>query len=1721
MATVKGTTKVDKFTVNASNVIVVTGKKTSTNKISKNGKNRIYGAAAKDTFTVKGGKLNYIYGDAGNDTITVTSKIGSGNRIYGDDAKDKVSGNDTFNINVGSKNYFYGGKGVDTFNVNGGTTNYIYGGAGNDVIVIGKTSTGTAIVKDFSVKSGNKDTVKVTGGAVKSIAVSGKNMIVKGGKSASVTLEGAKSKTFTVTDTLGSYTVAGANIKLALGKNVKGTVTAASFITTVDGRSDANAITINGNAKNNTIYGGAGINVLNGGAGNDTLSGGAGKDTFVYANGQGADTITDYVAGQDTLQFSSGSISKTAIANGGKDLVFTVGNGSITLQNAATKSVSLKDSRGSYTASNTAIILASNFTGTMDATKYLASVTTIDGRNAAKAVNITGNARNNTIYAGKAGGTLNGGAGNDTLYGGVGNDTLTGGAGNDTFVYVNGQGNDTITDYIEGQDTLQISSGSISEATLANSNKDVVFTVGTGSITLQNAATKTISLKDSNGSYTASDVAITLGSDFVGTMDATKYLSSVTTIDGRNATKAVNITGNAQNNTIYAGKAGGTINGGAGNDTLYGGTGKDTFVYAGGKESIYNYVSGSDTIKLSSTTLKSTSVSGEDTILNLANGGTITVKNAANADIYIVDSSGNSVEVNSTVSGSNGADTFVYNSTAGNMIVTDYTEGEDALQIADAEITKVESIDGNIVLTVGDEGNTITLEGVAGKSIEIHNSNGGLTLSEDVISLGSDYTGDIDANAYLPTVTTIDGRNAEGTVNITGNVQNNTIYAGKAGGTLNGGAGNDKLYGGAGKDTFVYASGAGSDTIKDFEESQDTLEISGSVISSAEVADGNMVLTVGFGSVTLEDASDKTVQLQDARGRYTVSADKITLGADFTGTLNSSVFMSTIETIDGSAADGTVDITGNAQNNTIYAGQAGGTINGGIGDDIIYGNIGRDTFEYALSNGNDIIKNYTEDQDSLKITDGVITNMKVYNENIDFYVGTREGAYKNYEGIITLVDSAEKKIKIQSENGSFTISNTEILLGTDYEGDIKVRDFNNSIVLLDGRDSQKVVNIAAGNNDSILYAGKIGGTLRGGQGSDTLYSGLGDDVLYGGSGSDTFIYSGVGNDTIKDYNNGFGTDTLMFSGGTLIDTYYLDEGNNFVFKFGDNDSLTLTDIKNSTITVDTGKGSYSLRNTELTLGNTFYGMVMDTKVFPYIINIDARDVTNSGFIVGNMTVMIRGNEQDNIMYASDNFLVQLDGGAGNDRLYGGKGFDFLFGGSGDDHLYGKEGNDDLRGYDGNDWLYGEEGNDELYGDDGNDDLNGGNGDDYLYGGSGNDNLTGDDDNDILSGDDGDDRLYGKEGNDELYGGAGNDYLDGGAGDDKLYGDDLYWSDTGHIINHYGAGDDHLHGGDGNDSLYGGDGNDWLYGGAGKDYLYGGSGNDHLLGDDGEDVLSGDDGNDVIWGGVGKDIIYGGSGDDSLYGDDGDDKLFGSTGDDSLHGDDGDDWLYGEEGNDYLDGDAGNDYLYGGTGEDNLHGGAGDDNLNGDDGDDFLYGYIGNDILIGGKGNDTLYGGKSPGEIYGSDAYSAGVYRGDGNDILIGNEGNDTLYGGDRDDELYGGEGYDKLYGEDGSDKLFGGAGDNKLYANYGNSRDTYRDEFYFDTQSTGTNEIFGFTPGTNYFCDAICFVEENNAVGINDYFNEASDAIVQLTNGGIVRIVDCANQTINIGGSLLDFSKVK
>ena len=54
--------------------------------------------------------------------------------------------------------------------------------------------------------------------------------------------------------------------------------------------------------------------------------------------------------------------------------------------------------------------------------------------------------------------TLDGGADGDRLDGGSGNDELMGGAGNDMFVFDTGDGTDTISDFTDGEDLIDLTS---------------------------------------------------------------------------------------------------------------------------------------------------------------------------------------------------------------------------------------------------------------------------------------------------------------------------------------------------------------------------------------------------------------------------------------------------------------------------------------------------------------------------------------------------------------------------------------------------------------------------------------------------------------------------------------------------------------------------------------------------------------------------------------------------------------------------------------------------------------------------------------------------------------------------------------------------------------------------------------------------------------------------------------------------------------------------------------------------------------------------------------------------------------------------------------------------------------------------------------------------------------------------------------------------------------
>ena len=237
--------------------------------------------------------------------------------------------------------------------------------------------------------------------------------------------------------------------------------------------------TLTGGAGNDVLLGGAGADTLDGGAGNDwlnggtdddTLNGGTGDDTFVFDLSNGDDTITDFTTDVDRIDLREFTeifgFADLTITTDGDDVVIDLTNhdgGTIRLENVSTSDLS-EDDFVFY--------------------------------------RVAGDAGDNR---------LRGASGDDTLTGGAGDDTMTGYGGDDTFVFGPGHGNDTITDFTECGDVIDLSAitaiTGIADLTITNDGCDAVIDLtdhGGGTIRLAD-------YYDQSGSYESSLDA----SDFV------------------------------------------------------------------------------------------------------------------------------------------------------------------------------------------------------------------------------------------------------------------------------------------------------------------------------------------------------------------------------------------------------------------------------------------------------------------------------------------------------------------------------------------------------------------------------------------------------------------------------------------------------------------------------------------------------------------------------------------------------------------------------------------------------------------------------------------------------------------------------------------------------------------------------------------------------------------------------------------------------------------------------------------------------------------------------------------------------------------------------------------------------------------------------------------------------------------------------------------------------
>ena len=988
----------------------------------------------------------------------------------------------------------------------------------------------------------------------------------------------------------------------------------------------------------------------------DTMSGGTGGDVFVFEEGHGNDTITDFDPANDRIdlwrftQEITWEELQAVITQVDDDPLTTEvdetatvidlsawGGGTITLTGVTATDLTedmfslsgawtwwrYGDSDDNEIDGNRANNLMYGFEGD-DTLRGEQGDDWLFGGEGADT--LEGGEGDDVLLGGEGDDTLDGGADDDMLIGGEGDDTLTGGADADTFVFGEDSGNDTITDFsLTDGDKIHL-------ATLAQT------------ITWAQLQSKITTITDPNDNTIVTGLQIDL-SDWGG---GTITLTGITSVSDLTEDMFVLDT--------IAGTDGvdDTLQGGTSDDTMTGGTGADTFVF--------NEDSGSDTIADFSTTegdridltaftasitwaqlqavmeqvdddTTTTNVDETATVIDLSSfgGGQITLegitKTDLTADMFVLDDfaggdDDDTMEGTSrdeTFTGGAGADTFVFEPGHGRDTITDFTAGTDKIDLsAFVGITGMNDFwcwqsgdDAVIYLGGHDGGGRIILEGVSIWDLS----------ASDFTFYQDEYTGTESAE---------------------------TVEGGDGDDTVTGLGGDDTLTGNEGADTFVFGSGHGADTITDFTVDTDKIDLTGLTgitsfdqLSIADDTNSNAVIDLssqGGGSITLTGVSTSDLDADDFVLYQNV----------YTGTFYSEY------------------------------------LEGGAGDDTITGGGGYDKFVFDESSGNDTI------------TDFDTANDKIYLRSFSSTV-TWDALSDNFT-TVTDENNVVIGVKIDlSEFGGGTITLNGITSTADLTEDMFVLD------QITGSDGVYDV-LRGGNSDDTMTGGTGADTFKFDEmnkGADTItdFSTADDKIDLTGFDSQitwaqlSAVISAVADDpNTPEVESGTLIDLSSFGGGTITlegitstdltaDMFILDD---FVGTSGDDtieggttdDTLTGGDGAD-TFVFDHYSGRDTI--TDFTVDTD----KIDLSAFTGITSLDDLDYWQSGGDTliylrwdGGGTIRLEGVTPDDL--DADDFIFYQDeytGTASAETLTGGAGDDTITGLGGDDTLTGNEGYD--------------------------------------------------------------------------------------------------------------------------------------------------------------------------------------------------------------------------------------------------------------------------------------------------------------------------------------------------------------------------------------------------------------------------------------------------------------
>jgi Ca2+-binding RTX toxin-like protein len=378
---------------------------------------------------------------------------------------------------------------------------------------------------------------------------------------------------------------------------------------------------------------------------------------------------------------------------------------------------------------------------------------------------LSGGDGNDTLLGGTGNDVLDGGTGDDLLDGGQGADAMSGGAGNDTYV-VDNVGDVVSETFVSGGQVYDYGgedwvNTSLSEYTLPENVENVTYT-GTGSFTgTGNDADNHMNLLTGNvGPVTFYGLG---GDDDINSGDGDDFLyggdgdDEIYGGDGNDYIEGGSgndeVIGSGGNDTLFGGDGNDEMIGGTGSDAMYGGTGDDTYYVDDANDTVIEDDTAAPTGWFGDTVVTTLNAYGlTDNVENLVYDGTGGFTGAGNEqanliiarqtsesvnlygmggdDIIVGNTGGDWIEGGDgndrligregddwTIGGA-GADTFVFGSSDGYDVISDFNRAEgDTIELNGASITSiVNDFNGNAVIYAGRT--AITLNGVDASQID-------------------------------------------------------------------------------------------------------------------------------------------------------------------------------------------------------------------------------------------------------------------------------------------------------------------------------------------------------------------------------------------------------------------------------------------------------------------------------------------------------------------------------------------------------------------------------------------------------------------------------------------------------------------------------------------------------------------------------------------------------------------------------------------------------------------------------------------------------------------------------------------------------------------------------------------------------------------------------------------------------------------------------------------